>query len=78
MRTARTVLALCLLGLLAGGCSFYPFNQEYEKGFLYSPLMILAANPSDGALDFAQVDHQCESQMSSSGGGGGSVPGCPT
>ncbi len=78
MRTVRTILALIALCVFAGGCFRYPFNQEYEKAFLYSPLMVLAANPNGGVPDFASVDRRCESQLASSGGGGGSTTGCPT
>jgi len=86
MRQRRILLLAALmvfLALFASGCrQWAAFNRDFEAGFVSSPLMRTALDPSFGVPDLVSADHRSENLGSglmqdsvSTGGGGG---GCPT
>ena len=74
---AALALGSLLLGTCAGCARLQAFQQQFEKGFLYKPLMRQATNLDEVVPSFAWADHASEGVTSQPTGGGGGG-GCPT
>lgn len=93
-RLVRLGLIVAFIACLGPACRLNPVPQQFEEGFVYSPIMRLAANPDDVIPGFAWADLACETLIGTEtdtqtrgrpGGGrparagvGGGGGGCPT
>jgi hypothetical protein len=82
MNYLKISFGAAFLSLFICGCSSQYFVKDYEKGFLYQPMMQITTSPAQGMPNFAWADRSLENQINSSttigGGGGGGTGGCPT
>jgi hypothetical protein len=54
---------LVLILFLGAACQHTGERGKYENGFLYGPLMRLAANPDELIPDFSWTDHATETYI---------------
>ena len=87
----RMILLLAAVGTLCLACqTTASFQEQFDKNFVYSPIMQVAINPGEIVPTFDWVDMACETMIYSGGtggvrggtptggGGGGGLPPCPT
>jgi len=69
-----------LMGILLAcpGCLSTQSQSKFDKGFVYGPLMRVAASPDDLLPDFTWANYASETGLVTGGASAGAPVGCPT